>query len=537
MIAAARSKIHFKVSSLHYRYCKKGPQKRLTISKDLIEVRSHDGRPVIVDYEPAKWWTAATRNELQGAKPLFAEPYLGVQILRVPEADLEKYRSTVEEANVRSVKSVLVEEDGGWASFTKNGYVEFFPGTPEGDCHAVFEAYGLQIKRRLAVAPKAWLVSAPEKTSLNGVFEISNDILDRPQVVHSYPELVRGSGLRSIYERQWHLKKTSFDNEEYDGHINVEEAWDATRGEGATIAIIDKGFWGLLTHREFQDFGKVVHPVTIQGNEVRPGRLNDHSHGTHSAGLACAAGKAGPLWASGAAPDAKLMPICISMGPSLQSVEEIHAFTWAADHGADVISCGWGPQDGRPGPVELPPLTRKAIDYAADKGRNGKGCVVVFAAGNGGKANENVDDDVYASYPKVMAVGACNAHEERCPYSECGAALWCCAPSGDPDGNLPGLWTTDPSGKAGDITAQAPDWDYFGGFSKTSASAAIAAGVAALVLSTNPHLCWHEVKEIIAGSCRKIGGPYTHGRNDCLGYGRIDALEAVRQASRLKKIL
>src|SRR4051812_1068588 len=72
---------------------------------------------------------------------------------------------------------------------------------------------------------------------------------------------------------------------------------------------------------------------------------------------------------------------------------------WAADHGADVLSCSWGPVDGNwrndndPTHQQVSPIpdhTRLAIDYAASQGRGGKGCLIFFAAGNG---NGNVDRD------------------------------------------------------------------------------------------------------------------------------------------------
>src|SRR5437868_15250163 len=72
--------------------------------------------------------------------------------------------------------------------------------------------------------------------------------------------------------------------------------------------------------------------------------------------------------------------------------------------------------------------TRLAIDHVTSSGRGGKGCVVLFAAGNG---NESVDNDGYASYPKVIAVAACNDTGKRSVYSDFGNAVWCAFPSND----------------------------------------------------------------------------------------------------------
>ena len=130
------------------------------------------------------------------------------------------------------------------------------------------------------------------------------------------------------------------------------------------------------------------------------------------------------IGASGVAPRAKLMPIRLASG--LGSQQEANAFRWAADNGADVISCSWGPADGRwfdpndprhQSVFRLPASTRLAIDYATTNGRGGKGCVILFAAGNG---NESVDNDGYASYEGVIAVAACNDRGKRSVYSDFG---------------------------------------------------------------------------------------------------------------------
>ena len=137
--------------------------------------------------------------------------------------------------------------------------------------------------------------------------------------------------------------------------------------------------------------------------------------------MACGDGRYG---ASGVAPDAKLMPLRLVSG--LGSIDEAEAFTWAADNGADVISCSWGPVDGEwwnpddPTHENIEPLpdsTRLAIDYATETGRGGRGCVITWAAGNG---NESVDNDGYAAYERVVAVAACNDSGTRSAYSDMG---------------------------------------------------------------------------------------------------------------------
>jgi subtilisin family serine protease len=213
----------------------------------------------------------------------------------------------------------------------------------------------------------------------------------------------------------------------------------------------------------------------------------------------------------------------------------------AAQNGADVISCSWGPADGawwdpndpvHSTEVPLPDSTRLALNYAVTSGRDGKGCVVLFAAGNG---NESVDNDGYANYERVLAIAACNDRSRRSVYSDFGDAVFCAFPSNDvefpeedrPAPLTPGIWTTDRMGRAG-YSAD----NYTNSFGGTSSACPGAAGVAALVLSRNPSLNWDEVIDTLRRSCDRIDpedGKYdANGRSPLYGYGRLNAEKAVR---------
>ena len=228
---------------------------------------------------------------------------------------------------------------------------------------------------------------------------------------------------------------------------------------------------------------------------------------------------------------------------------EANAFAWAADHGADGISCSWGPSDGKwwdaSDPLHkritaLPDSTRLAMEYALQKGRKGRGCVILFAAGNG---NEDIAGDGYCSYPGILAVTACNDSGRRSVYSDFGDAVWVSFPSGDYGWKAfghespvsSGLRTTDRLQKEGYT-----EGDYTNIFGGTSGACPGMAGVVALMLAANPDLNPSEIKDIIRTSCVQIDaekGAYdaATGHSRWYGYGRIDAGKAVQNAKKYAK--
>jgi subtilisin family serine protease len=234
------------------------------------------------------------------------------------------------------------------------------------------------------------------------------------------------------------------------------------------------------------------------------------------------------------APEARLLPIEVPpLREGTGDVSEAEAIRWAADHGADVICCAWAPPRGDPNGGRLPNHTRDALEHVLTSGRRGKGCVVVFAAGNDGC---DLSHNGYASHPGVITVGACNHLGRRPAYSNWGKALWCVFPSNDPN---------DPVGREMTYLTTAPPgsfelgqtW-YTRSFGFTSAACAAVAGLCALILSANRELTAAEVGEVLRDSCQRIdaaGGSYDeHGHSPFYGYGRPDPARAVALAQARK---
>ncbi len=444
-----------------------------------------------------------------------------------------------QEEGIRFAGRVLQDADTGEVMlYTENFFVKFKDAVSEADCLKLIAKYHLEIKNKLPFAPNSYFVQAHEGTGLE-VFDIADKLLKEKQVEFCHPELVQERRFKAIHPLQWHLAKTTVGGKAVDAHVNIEAAWAHTRGKGVTIAIIDDGI--DTDHPEFA--GRIVHPFDATSNQfnAKP-KEGEDNHGTPCAGMACAAGLADG--ASGTAPEAFLIPIRLRSG--LGSMAEANAFAWAADHGADVISCSWGPTDGTwwepDDPIHkrftaLPDSTRLALEYALSKGRKGKGCTILFAAGNGA---EDVGNDGYASYPGVIAVAACNDTGKRSVYSDFGNAIWVSFPSGDfgyapfrhPAPITQGLRTPDRLGAAGVAG------DYRNNFGGTSGACPGMAGVVALMLAVNPDLKPSEVKNIIRSSCVQIDketGKYdANGHSIWYGYGRIDAGLAVENAKKAK---
>ena len=518
---------------------KKGKEIKLVESKDKVVVRTK-GNKELEDVEMSE----SSRELLQESAEIASFPEAGVTVHKVGESDSElalqkrdETRAALKtEEEIRFAGRVLEEaESGEFILYTENFFVKFFDPTPEKACLDLLKKYNLEIKNALPFAENAYFVCAGEGTGLE-IFELAEKLLEEKEVEYCHPEMVQERRYKGRHPLQWHLGPAEINGRTIDAHVNIEEAWSVTKGNGTTIAVIDDGF--DMDHPEFA--GRIVHPfdATLNNHNPIPQSPSDN-HGTACAGMACASGLEGG--ASGTAPQAQFMPIRLRSG--LGSMAEAAAFVWAADHGADVISCSWGPSDGEwwnpddpkhKRVVPMPDSTRLAMEYAIKKGRAGKGCSILFAAGNG---NEDISTDGYASYPGVIAVAACNDSGRRSVYSDFGEAIWVSFPSGDfgwqafehPDPLSAGLRTTDRM----DADGYDPG-DYVNSFKGTSGACPGMAGVVALMLAANPNLRSTQVKELIKTSCQLIDlstGDYNNnGHSKWYGYGRIDAGMAVKNA-------
>ena len=516
---------------------KQGPRFNLEESKDTVVIRSKRKLPITM--LPL---SKRGRALIGGLKSVVRFPEAGVEVLSTNShvsRDEVREQLKKEEALRFAGRNLQDPHSRAPVLYTENFFIKFQDDASKRDCKKILQDYGLETKRAVDYAFNAFVVNAADGTGQK-TFDIAAELLQQEAMVElCHPELIREMAYRQAFPQQWHLKATTINGHRINAHAAVEAAWALSQGEGSIIAVIDNGV--DINHEEFRSSGKIVAPRDVTAGTDNPTPHAGEDHGTACAGVACADGLFG---AAGVAPKARLLPVRLASG--LGSQAEADAFYWAAQHGADIISCSWGPADGpwwdpndpsHNQMVPLPDSTRLAIDWAVRNGRNGKGCIITWAAGNG---NESVDNDGYASYDKVIAVGASNDHNTHAVYSDFGDALWCTFPSSDfsPETLTPGIWTTDRSGpdgyNPGESSLGDDSGNYTNAFGGTSSSCPGAAGVAAIIIARNPHLRWDEVKQVMKESCDKIdnsNGNYDpDGRSVHYGYGRLNAKKAATLA-------
>ncbi len=302
------------------------------------------------------------------------------------------------------------------------------------------------------------------------------------------------------------------------------EAWQRVEASSAiTIAILDEGV--DITHPDLKDAIQNTFDAVDGDAEQQPNPWD--AHGTACAGLAAAVGNNG-LGIRGIASGCSLLAARIAYSPAKDADWVTtnsgirNAIDWAWKSGADVLSNSWG--GGLPSNAII-----NAFERARTQGRNGRGCVIVIAAGN--------DDDPVTfpgTLPNVLTVAASNEFDEpKTPTSADGETWWGSNFGPEVDIAAPGVhnYTTDIVGADGYNTGGALDANYVANFNGTSSSTPIVAGVAGLVLSANPNLREAQVRQILKQTADKVGRViYTNGRNDRMGYGRVNALRAVERA-------
>jgi len=305
-------------------------------------------------------------------------------------------------------------------------------------------------------------------------------------IVLAGPAVAASDPLRG---RQWGLSR-----------VGAPQAWDAGRGKGITIAVVDSGV--DLGHEDLRS--RLVLGHDFVDGDGHP--QDEEGHGTHVAGIAAAAAGNG-RGIAGVAPLARIMPVRVLDGDGTGSASDVAAgIRWAVENGADVINLSLGDL-GQP---LFGPAFSDALDYAW-----ANGAIPVVAAGN-----EFLLSSGYSTEPAIV-VGATDRNDGKPGYaSSVGSARWGMAAPGGAGGVAPreddilsAYWT--PGGRNG--------YAYLAG---TSMAAPHVSGGAAILRSLG--LSPQETVDRLLDTAHDIGPP---GRDSTFGHGRLNVAAAVRGLS------
>jgi subtilisin family serine protease len=319
------------------------------------------------------------------------------------------------------------------------------------------------------------IVDLPAQANLRAVTEA---LSRNPKIKFAEPDRVWQPGLvpnDPQYASAWHLPK-----------IGTPTAWDAAQGTGVTIAILDSGV--DVTHPDLK-------PQIVPGWNFFSGNddvTDVYGHGTAVAGVAAAAGN-NSLGVASVSFRSKIMPMRVTdaQGYGYSSLMA-QALTAAADNGAKVANLSF-----------LGVSTSATVASAAQYMRSKNG-VVVIAGGNTGALRTDPKSDAFT------AVAATDSGDGRASFSSWGDYIDVAAPGVS-------IMTTMRGGG-------------YGGFSGTSASSPVAAGVYALMMSAKPGLTPSTLDSALFTTAVDLGSA---GVDAQFGNGRVNAAAAVAKVQLL----
>lgn len=332
-----------------------------------------------------------------------------------------------------------------------------------------------------------------------------------------------------LFPAQYHLKKYSTAK----ASLNVTGVWDlGYTGNGVTIAIVDDGL--QHTHPDLTANYKAAGSYNFDYNRADPGptSMRLDYHGTSCAGTAAAVAD-GAKCGVGVALNAGVSGVVILQRDTLDDAKASRALQYAlvVNH---IYSNSWGPADGGNAYAGPGALTKQALALGIHSGRNGRGAIYTWAAGNGG-LRDNCNYDGYANARHVITVGAIDAGGFKSSFSEECAAITVVAPSNTNMASY--IRTTDLLGANGHSSTDCNEV-----FAGTSASCPAVAGVVALILEAHPGASWLDVQKIVIETAIKTDAGSTSWAlngagfwvSHSYGFGLIDAYAAVQRAIRMK---
>jgi len=340
-----------------------------------------------------------------------------------------------------------------------------------------------------------------------------------------------------LYTSQWHLENITNTSED----VNVTSSWaSGITGKCVVVSVVDDGL--EISHEDLtNNISKTVPSYNYLTKSSNPTHsVSTNSHGTSVAGI-IASTAYNNLGGRGISYDSTLVGRNILEGSSDSDIAD--ALTLSKVD-ISISNNSWGASDytGNYNANLATSLWKSAIIDGITNGRNAKGTLYFWAAGNGGTINsganevDNSNYDGQANHYGVLSICGVGADGKRASYSEKGANLWVCGHTqGTNSGYTSAITTTDATGNKGANTTSSStnlsNRNYTNKFNGTSAATPVVAGVTALLLSKYPNLSWRDVREILAKSARKndsTDSDWTtnqagYNTNHKYGFGTVDA--------------
>lgn len=272
--------------------------------------------------------------------------------------------------------------------------------------------------------------------------------------------------------------------------INAPQAWDLTTGSSSVvIAIVDDAI--DINHEDLSANVVSARDVSDNDNDPTPPSAS-FNHGTHCAGIASAKNNNGKGYASiGYSCGLMAIKVTSNSGSPANFTHGYEGITWAATHGADIISCSWGSSGYS--------ATNQTVIDDADS----LGALIVAAAGN-----DNTSTPHYpAAYNHVIAVASLDCNDEKSSFSNFGTWVDICTYGSDIYSTLP--------------------FNNYGKMNGTSMACPMVAGLCGLIWSRFPSYTADEVEIKLKQTAFNIY-PDNPGFTNQLGAGRINASSAVQ---------
>lgn len=292
------------------------------------------------------------------------------------------------------------------------------------------------------------------------------------------------------YNDQWNLEKINFKTY-FANESQRQKLLTDLSNSSIKIAIVDDGiqqqFAGNTNPYEISDFDNLDIALSrgfdygSMNDSWWPKDLSDN-HGTNCGSVAVSSGNK----FYGTAPGITF----VSLRMDLYNNSIAAALAYKNNEIA-IYNCSFGPIKGY---TLVNPEEKTAVENGCLHGRDGLGCIYVYAAGNDALSEDTTSMDYQLNLAETIVVGATDIDNDRAYYSETGANLLCVAPGGEvfsDIGDIYGIPVFDTSYTVMRIQG-------------TSFACPGVAGICGVMLSLRPELSWRDVKEIISQSCTKI---------------------------------